>query len=170
MRVCNYMYSSVGLPLLGYILIDDGIRQVRMLESKYWQASRQNSQRGKKAGTKTTTEEDLKLPYLTDEVDDLPDTINSGIKQVDDVQEKAVQEVMPTGEVVGIVQRFQRDYVACLAQEDEEYISHSIPGRCVFVTFVPHVIWQLQLRRIALNLVKIVKWNLSCHLHGEATK
>ncbi|BBN06067.1 DIS3-like exonuclease 1 [Marchantia polymorpha subsp. ruderalis] len=110
---------------------------VRMLESKYWQASRQNSQRGKKAGTKTTTEEDLKLPYLTDEVDDLPDTINSGIKQVDDVQEKAVQEVMPTGEVVGIVQRFQRDYVACLAQEDEEYISHSIPGRREYLLCVP---------------------------------
>ncbi|KAL3693434.1 hypothetical protein R1sor_007085 [Riccia sorocarpa] len=103
---------------------------VRILESKLWQAPKKASQRGKKADSKMISEEESKLPYLIDEEDDSSDVAESNLKVPDSVQDRLVtEEAVPTGEVVGILQRVQRDYVACLAQEDEDYLSQSLSSR-----------------------------------------
>ncbi|KAL2633824.1 hypothetical protein R1flu_005303 [Riccia fluitans] len=103
---------------------------VRMLESKLWQAPKKASQRGRKADSKTITEQELKLPYLIDEEDGPSHMADKNGKLIDDVQDTVlVEEAVPTGVVVGILQRFQRDYVACLAQEDEDSLTQSLSSR-----------------------------------------
>jgi hypothetical protein len=47
------------------------------------------------------------------------------LEEIDGIESGMARQSQPIGEIVGILQRSQRDYVACLAEEDEELLRHS---------------------------------------------
>lgn len=50
-------------------------------------------------------------------------------EEIHDMQKLIAEEPRPIGEVVGILQRFQRDYVVCLAEDDENLLRQSNSSR-----------------------------------------
>lgn len=54
-------------------------------------------------------------------------------QEIDDVQKLTAEEPRPVGDVVGILQICQRDYVACLAEDNEDILKHSNFGRVLSI-------------------------------------
>lgn len=93
---------------------------MRILDPTHWSDAKQNSSQSEISSTSVDRVGSSNQPDVMDE-----EEISGTQQDIDDVQKERAEEPRPVGEVVGILQRIQRDYVACLAEDDEDMLRQS---------------------------------------------